>query len=37
MGHCMYTKEHGAQHVTGIDLSKRMLAVAKEKKIKLIT
>lgn len=29
--HCIYAAEHGAKAVLGIDLSKKMLAVAKEK------
>src|SRR5699024_7216769 len=29
--HCIYAAEHGARHVLGIDLSDKMLAVAKEK------
>ena len=29
--HCIYAAEHGAAAVTGIDLSERMLAVAREK------
>lgn len=29
--HCIYAAEHGAQAVTGVDLSERMLAVAREK------
>jgi SAM-dependent methyltransferase len=29
--HCQYAIEHGAQKVTGVDISEQMLAVAKEK------
>jgi len=29
--HCVYAAQHGASYVLGIDLSKKMLAVAKEK------
>ena len=29
--HCLYAAEHGAKAVTGVDLSEKMLAVAKEK------
>lgn len=29
--HCIYAVEHGAQHVTGIDISEKMLEVAREK------
>lgn len=29
--HCQYAVEHGAKAVTGIDLSEKMLAIAKEK------
>lgn len=29
--HCIYAAENGAQHVVGIDLSEKMIAVAKEK------
>ena len=29
--HCIYAAEHGAASVTGVDLSEKMLAVAREK------
>lgn len=29
--HCIYAAEHGAEHVVGLDLSEKMLAVAKQK------
>ena len=29
--HCIYAMEHGAASVTGVDLSEKMLAVAREK------
>ena len=29
--HCLYAAEHGAKSITGVDLSEKMLAVAKEK------
>ncbi|HBE86143.1 MAG TPA: SAM-dependent methyltransferase, partial [Lachnoclostridium sp.] len=29
--HCQYAIEHGAKAVTGIDISEKMLAIAKEK------
>lgn len=29
--HCIYAAEHGAKHIIGIDISDRMLAVAREK------
>ncbi len=29
--HCIYAAEHGAAHVTGVDLSEKMLEVAREK------
>ena len=29
--HCIYAAEHGAAAVTGVDLSEKMLAVAREK------
>ena len=29
--HCIYAAEHGAEHVTGTDISEKMLAVAREK------
>ncbi|CCX38900.1 methyltransferase domain protein [Clostridium sp. CAG:1013] len=29
--HCIYAAEHGATHVTGVDLSEKMLEVAREK------
>ena len=29
--HCVYAAEHGAASVTGVDLSERMLAVARQK------
>ena len=29
--HCVYAAEHGASHVTGVDLSEKMLEVARQK------
>lgn len=29
--HCAYAAEHGAAHVTGVDLSEKMLEVARQK------
>lgn len=29
--HCIYAAEHGAERVVGLDLSEKMLAVAKQK------
>lgn len=34
--HCQYAIEHGAKSVTGVDISRKMLAVAKEKTSKQI-